>query len=209
MINMMGGTGRILKMEGIGMKYHLSQVEKWAERAWIKYNLEAPVDLSFLCSSLGIPILRRDFKDNTCDTSAIYGKRVDGKCLILVNILDPLTHQRFSIAHEIAHHLFMMRDSVKPGTGRVCIYKHRRLPGSDNDMENACNHFAAALLMPHELLIRWYYELEHNKEYRMEILMSRFGVSRSALIRRLRELHLPVNQWEVRATNIKTVKWRK
>jgi Zn-dependent peptidase ImmA (M78 family) len=58
-------------------------------------------------------------------------------------------------------------------------------------LERACDRFAAMVLMPAEVIIPWYYELEENPLCRVDVLAHRCGVSKQAMSIRLKELRLP------------------
>jgi Zn-dependent peptidase ImmA (M78 family) len=96
------------------------------------YNLKAPVDVEFLSANiLGIPIVRHDFPDELCGT-LVYS---DGCPIIGVNGNHALVRQRFTISHEIIHH-------VRQHGPAMC------LNGSGGWQEYEANSGAAELLMP-------------------------------------------------------------
>jgi IrrE N-terminal-like domain len=97
--------------------------------------------------------------------------------------------RRFTIGHELGHHvlhrtgqqtLFCRRATVDPEPGR-----DRRSPGPEARpplpaAEEEANAFAAALLMPAEML-----RAEYARDRRFERLCERFGASGAAMGRRL------------------------
>jgi hypothetical protein len=62
---------------------------------------------------------------------------------IKLNSLSPLTRQRFTLAHELAH---LMLDSKRAGSARRCLLS--------SALERACDAVAAELLMPLEEVSR-------------------------------------------------------
>lgn len=110
------------------------------------------------------------------------GKAVSGLCahgegiaMMLVSSAFPRGHQRFTAAHELAHHL--LRDPRE-------IVVDSDLYDATSPMEKRANAFAAALLMPAEGL----HDVVAGRlvdETVLAELMRHFGVSFSALLYRL------------------------
>jgi len=110
------------------------------------------------------------------------GTAVSGLCahghgiaMVLISTSFPRGHQRFTAAHELAHHL--LRDP------REIVIDSDLYDGS-NPMEKRANAFAAALLMPAEGL-RDVIAGRPIDETVLSELMRNFGVSFSALLYRL------------------------
>jgi Zn-dependent peptidase ImmA (M78 family)/transcriptional regulator with XRE-family HTH domain len=110
------------------------------------------------------------------------GKAVSGLCahgqgvaMMLISTAFPRGHQRFTAAHELAHHL--LRDP------REIVVDSELYDGS-NPMEKRANAFAAALLMPADGL-RDVIAGCSIDEAVLVSLMRHFGVSYSALLYRL------------------------
>lgn len=160
--------------------------ELYAHRAWERLGLEPPVDLRLVADRLGIVVEEREFAE---EIDGIYLRLPGAPPIVAVNsvYLKPPERRRFTLAHEIGHHLLSSR-----------FANGKRLFFLDTDRtrrtlaERACDRFAAMLLMPEHLVRRFYAELEHNPSYRLSILSVRFGVSEWAMRRRLRELGLPI-----------------
>jgi Zn-dependent peptidase ImmA (M78 family)/transcriptional regulator with XRE-family HTH domain len=110
------------------------------------------------------------------------GKAVSGLCahgqgiaMMLISTAFPRGHQRFTTAHELAHHL--LRDPRE-------IVIENDLYDSSNPIEKRANAFAAALLMPVDGL-RDVIADRPIDETVLTGLMRHFGVSFSALLYRL------------------------
>ena len=99
----------------------------------------------------------------------------DGVAMILVSSAFPRGHQRFTTAHELAHHLL--------GDPREVVVDSD-LYAVNTPMERRANAFAAALLMPAEGL-RDVVAGRPVDETALAQLMRHFGVSFAALISRL------------------------
>jgi Zn-dependent peptidase ImmA (M78 family) len=171
----------------------LQECERAARALWTGLNLEAPVDLKLICDKLGIEILRRDIPDLTPHFSALYARN-HKRAVIMVNVVDTLYRQRFSVAHEIYHHM-LIQDTRLPVHGRVCILEDSDIElVVDPKIEHLCNRFAVNLLMPRALVAKWYFDLRYNVEWRVSIMANRFGVSEEMIHDRFAELKLSLYQ---------------
>ncbi|MCX8053932.1 MAG: ImmA/IrrE family metallo-endopeptidase [Armatimonadetes bacterium] len=162
------------------------EAELYAHKAWKTLQLEPPVDLLKVASRLKIVVEEREFVP---EVDGLYLRLPGAPPVIAVNTsyVKPLSRRRFTIAHEIGHHLLARR-----------ISPHRRLYFIDTPktrrtvMERACDRFAALLLMPENLVRQYFRELAANESKRVAVMSSRFGVSAWAIRRRLRKLGLGV-----------------
>lgn len=166
-------------------RLHFSDdAELFAHKAWETLKLELPVDLGKVAGRLGIEVHEREFVD---EVDGLYLRMDGAPPVIAVNssYTKPPVRRRFTLAHEIGHHLLMTRLSP---VGRLFFFdgtKPRRTM-----MEHACDKFAVLLLMPESLVRQHFEELRHNPQRRVSIMAERFGVSAWAMRRRLRELGL-------------------
>ncbi len=129
-------------------------------------------------NQIGIPIIMRASASflsvKQCSGAAVWGK---GSYWILYNRNEPKERQRFTIAHEVGHiwqaaeHDFLKKDE------------------EDRNEERHANVFAAAFLMPEDLVRE---EMERrrlkNQVLQRYYLAQRFIVSPSAMGFRLRNL---------------------
>ena len=162
------------------------EAELFAYKAWETLQLEAPVDLNRVAARLGIEVIEREFVE---EVDGVYLRIPGAPPIIGINkcYLKPLSRRRFTLAHEIGHHLLGHRVASSSKLFFFDAAGTRRTM-----MERACDRFAAFLLMPKALMEQYYQELSHNSEQRINIMADRFGVSAWALKRRLSELGLPV-----------------
>jgi Zn-dependent peptidase ImmA (M78 family) len=111
-----------------------------------------------------------------------------GRWLIILAGSEPLTRQRFSLAHEFKH--------VLDNPFIHLLYPDARLMSAEDRAEHICNYFAACLLMPRPWVKRAW-AAKQNVPH----LAWRFGVSHGAMSRRLTDLGLiePVARCEVPA----------
>ena len=161
------------------------EAELFAHKAWQTLKLEPPADLEKVAARLKIVIEEREFVG---EVDGVYLRLPGAPPVIAVNncYIKPPARRRFTLAHEIGHHLLTRR--VSPGQRLFFFDTATTRP---NMMERACDRFAALLLMPEDLSRRFYEELSSNESKRVAIMANRFGVSAWALRRRLRELGLP------------------
>lgn len=104
----------------------------------------------------------------------------EGRPVIVLNVRDGLTRQRFTCAHEIGH----LRDCRNRGIKRDADRNERASRGTDPD-EIYANRFAAALLMPKGAVKRL-----HGTGMSCAALARRFKVSQDAMQWRLANLGL-------------------
>lgn len=173
----------------MGKLYFCEEAELFAHKAWATLKLEPPADLSKVAERLGIAVHEREFVEQI---DGFYLRIPGAPPVVAVNnsYLKPPVRRRFTIAHEIGHHLLARRVSPDRRLFFFDTEKTRRTV-----VENACDRFAALLLMPDNLMRRFYDELSHNSGQRVRIMAERFGVSTWALRRRLSEMDLPVRKW--------------
>ena len=174
-------------------RIHFSDdAEKFAHRAWESLKLEPPVDVDRVARRLGIDLYREEFVE---EIDGMYLMIAGAPPVIAVNssYLKPPGRQRFTAAHEIAHHLLCDKLSTRSRLFYIDSIKTRKTM-----LERACDRFAALLLMPEGLVKQWFDELSGNPENRIAIMSERFGVSPWAMRVRLRELGLPYRRWHKR-----------
>ena len=108
-----------------------------------------PVDPEVLASAEGVVVVRRRFED--ADVSGILFRDGDHH-VIGVNSAHPLVRQRFTIAHELGHRaLHPGRELILDVPVRVNLRAKTSSMASDIE-EIEANAFAAALLMPQQMI---------------------------------------------------------
>lgn len=158
----------------------------YAHKAWQTLKLEPPADLARVAGRLGIEVHEREFVE---EIDGLYIRMVDAPPVIAINTayFKPLVRRRFTLAHEIGHHLLMRK--INPDSRLFFLDTAR---AGRSMMERACDRFAVLLLMPEELIRVHHAELAHNAEQRVRIMSDRFAVSAWAMRRRLKELGLQI-----------------
>jgi Zn-dependent peptidase ImmA (M78 family) len=165
------------------------EAELFAHKAWKTLKLEPPADLARVAKRLGIEVSEQEF---VSEIDGLYLRLPDVPPVIAVNntYAKPVARRRFTLAHEIGHHLLGRRASP---SSRLFFLDASHTGRST--VERACDRFAALLLMPEDWVRRYHEELEFNPQHRVRIMAERFGVSAWAMRRRLRELSLQVSRY--------------
>ncbi|WP_316859162.1 ImmA/IrrE family metallo-endopeptidase [uncultured Cohaesibacter sp.] len=117
----------------------------------------------------------------------------DGVSIIGVNALHHPNRQRFSAAHELAHHILhedKLHGQVHVSKGLRALRRDTVSSQGTDPLEIQANAFASALLMPEELLLEACDEsgLDLDDEVNVERLAKKFRVSVSAMKYRLASL---------------------
>lgn len=164
-------------------------MEQLARQLWEDLRLSAPCDLDKVCDHFGLQLVKCPLGS---EISAFYLTLPSGRAEIIVNSQDSALRRRFSIAHELGHHILSKEPSEK-------VRLLPKLSLSAGDDERSATRFAACLLMPEWLVTGWYNELAGDPLRRLSLLSEKFQVSRNAMRVCLRELGLPiVVRWRVR-----------
>jgi Zn-dependent peptidase ImmA (M78 family) len=132
-----------------------------------------PVALEDICRAEGLALCFRSF-----DYVAGLFINDDVFPVIVVNSRQPLSRQRFTVAHELGHYYL--------GHERSSFAE----PGGASRQERAAERFAANLLMPAAWVRRHWQMYAANRENRLSVLAGLFEVSQAALKVRLKELGL-------------------
>lgn len=141
-----------------------------------RWDGKFPVNVFNIAENMGVSI-RGIADDETIYSGAYYPEHPENnnRPTILVNTNDLAVRQRFTIAHELGHHVMHGNESFRDPLHQV--------PGSDLK-EIEANTFAANLIMP-EFEFR---ALVESGKYNASQLAKIFDVSMSALSIRLESL---------------------
>lgn len=164
-------------------------IERLAMRLVSEHGSAAPpVNVDEVANRLDLDFVLADF--DSLDGSYIADEH--GRAHAMINRHKPRLRQRFTKAHELAHHVL-----DNPTIVKVAGFEHLRLPSGfrrGHEREWAHQRFAGAVLMPRS----WVAAFMREQGWRLERppLVARvarvFDVSMSAAEVRLRELgHVP------------------
>ncbi|GAB3832932.1 ImmA/IrrE family metallo-endopeptidase [Pontibacter rugosus] len=160
---------------------------------------EVPVPVRHIAKALGLSIKSYDLGDGVSGALLFD----DNKAVIGINPSESRERKRFTIAHEIGHFylhkshspLFVDKDILFPDKGKngvKVLFRDGKSASGEVKVEREANAFAAALLMPVNLLKREMNALElddfkHDEEI-INALAKRFRVSTIAMTFRLTNL---------------------
>jgi len=108
-----------------------------------------PIDLKKIAENNGITIGFVKFKNNEIDGAF---KRKEKE--IYINAYSPLSRQLFSIAHELGH--FFMHQEKQQDVFFRSDAQVQLLNGTDKENEQEANWFAASLLMPKKIVLKYW-----------------------------------------------------
>ena len=146
-----------------------------------------PVPIDRLAKNMNVAIRYAPLEDELSGMAFIK----DGQRVIAVNALHHPNRQRFTLAHELAHHI-LHREILEHGihVDKVILLRRDMLAASgSDDIEIQANTFASELLMPENLIVPILDQsFDFNDETRMTALARKFKVSLAALQYRIAAL---------------------
>lgn len=151
---------------------------------------EIPIPIVAIMRSLKFQVVSADLENSISGLIGIDEdliKNFNSNKVIAVNRRDNVGHQRFTMAHELAHYLFDFDVSQN-----ITYYNAYNTEEVDSKEESRANFFAANLLMPRDLFQKEFYKvkIENNLYDTVEKLAEIFQVSGEAIRRRISELSL-------------------
>lgn len=146
----------------------------------------APVPVDRIAKAMGISVRYAPLEDELSGMAFIK----DGVRVIAVNALHHPNRQRFTIAHELAHHV-LHAATLASGVhvDKVILRRDELSATGTQGLEVEANAFASELLMPRELVTDIVGQaVDLNDEARLAAVAKRFRVSTAALQFRLASL---------------------
>ena len=146
-------------------------------------DIPYPIDPAKVAERLGVKVFKADL---TQTVSGMLIKQPARDPEIFLNGSDSQNRQRFSCAHELGH--YVKRTALPDGAAEEMEYVDFRNPLSAQGLDPEevwANQFAAALLMPRELV-----KSVHKEFQNPAALAAEFGVSTDAMNFRLQNLGL-------------------
>jgi Zn-dependent peptidase ImmA (M78 family) len=146
----------------------------------------APVPVDRLAKAMGISVRYAPLEDELSGMAFVK----DGVRVIAVNALHHPNRQRFTIAHEMAHHV-LHAQTLTAGVhvDKVILRRDMLSATGADDLEVEANTFASELLMPRDLIAPMVDQfVDLNDEAQLSAVARRFRVSAAALQFRLSSL---------------------
>ena len=150
------------------------------------------IDVVGLAKKLDLSVYSLDMPDN--ESGSIKKNQATGDFFIQVNRNHPITRQRFTIAHEIAHFVKHSQALIEKGQlDRNNTFKD----AAEILREDEADEEAAAILMPEYLVDDFFSTKSWSKKTKVDTEMlnevaDSFRVSRTMAITRLRSLGFPI-----------------
>ena len=174
-------------------KYDVNEMPEVAQMILDRLGIEeVPIPIVAIMKSLNFQVVAGELKD---EISGIIGidddlaKNFKSSKVIAINNKDNVGHQRFTMAHELAHYLFDFDVS-----NQIVYYNTYNTFEDENEEERRANYFAANLLMPEKKFKKEFDNvvIKNNLYVTVEKLSQMFQVSGEAVRRRISELSLQV-----------------
>lgn len=155
-----------------------------------------PIEISRILENFGIPYEETDLPE---DVSGVLNIS-DGKYSILVNKDHHENRKRFTLAHELGHYVLHKPTSIH--VDKMSFYRSPLSSTALDRQEVEANRFAAAILMPKDLVerklheivkdrgISAFFETPEGEENPIHQLASAFKVSPMAMTLRLQNLEI-------------------
>lgn len=178
-------------------EYSLSEIDIVAKEILSKivyYSEDSATPIVKIAKEFGFITYKETLDDGLSGDIYINGKTEEeykNNRIILVNKNDELFHQRFVVAHELAHYLFdfLGNSDYTDKSIRFSDTYYKNMHESIS--EQRANRFAAAILMPEESFIKQYNIAKNIDKNRMFVIMylSRFfETTMSSIERRIAEV---------------------
>ena len=151
--------------------------------------LRLPIPVELIAQKVGLQVEKATLGDDVSGLLVIE----NGKGTIGYNASHPPVRQRFSVAHEIGHFILHQKQGQLFIDKTYKVYLRDQLSSSgENIQEVQANQFAAALLMPEELVRQEVAEIgfDLGDETAFDILAEKFQVSRQAMFFPLSNLNI-------------------
>lgn len=150
---------------------------------------EPPVPIDRIAKSRNITLRYAPLEEDLSGMAFIK----DSLAVIAVNALHHPHRQRFTIAHELAHHI-LHADILAQGVhvDKIILRRDKLAASGSDDVEIEANIFASELLMPEPMILPFIDNtadmIDLNDEARLLTIARRFKVSLAALQYRLAAL---------------------
>lgn len=165
----------------------IKHIEERAETILRDQNLFiVGFNVNKLVKQLNIELIEKTFPR---DISGLLAIGSNNRAVISVNLLEDEKRQRFTIAHELGHYFLHSKDQPlfvdKP---QRVMYRNNASTTGEIQKEREANAFAAALLMPKELVVHELNNCGDQETDLVKYLAKRFKVSEQAMSFRLSNL---------------------
>lgn len=159
-------------------------------------NISGPIPIVNIAKKFGFLCLQaKDMPDDISGNIFIGGntrKIYNSDKVIIVGCFEEKEHQRFIIAHELAHYLMDYIGSAASQNTDSLFSKAYLKQNHDTGEEIRADRFAAELLMPTELFLKQYAKAmersNYNKSYTLSYLSTFFKTKKTSIEKRIDEV---------------------
>lgn len=178
-------------------KKRVRQIEDTASALLAEFDqISPPINVNFIRESKGLSLQEIDFEDDISGVFMSNGQSAS----IGINKHNSSRRQRFTIAHELGHYILgHRREQVfvdTPAKYYTILFRDKDSSSGEFFQEREANAFAAALLMPRDMILHELHKIYDNQNHLDEEfdligkLSQVFDVSKSAMTFRLTNLDL-------------------
>ena len=173
----------------------ISLIERKARDIFERYGEGYfPINVELIAKNLGLEVKSQDLGNNV--SGVLFIK--DGRGIIGFNEIENISivRKRFTIAHEIGHYILHRHDQNLFVDHKEFKAMYRDSDSSKGEIiqEKEANAFAAAILMPKDMILKrldkMTFDLGSDEEDSISVLANEFNVSSQAMNFRLRRLNL-------------------
>lgn len=179
-------------------EYTVQEAEKLADKILeIKglVNKVAPTPIVSIAKDFGFVTYKADNIPEGISGNIFVGGNTEhdygNDKIIIVSANDPLPHQRFIVAHELAHYLMDYLPQNKNNNEYIFSRAYHK-SNANGDEEEKADRFAAEILMPRQIFISEYANAmtnsDYNLDYTIPYLAGIFNVKESCISKRIQEV---------------------
>lgn len=159
-------------------------------------NINGPTPIIKIAKDFGFECYKADNMPSDISGNIFVGgttnKVYNSDKIIIVGANEEYEHQRFIIAHELAHYLIDYLGSEKAQTPSVLFTRTYPKENHESFEEIRADRFSAELLMPSRLFLKQYVKAmeasDYNKDFTISHLAKFFKVKASSIERRINEV---------------------
>ncbi|MBU2015925.1 MAG: ImmA/IrrE family metallo-endopeptidase [Alphaproteobacteria bacterium] len=163
----------------------IQEAARQARAVLAKTGLDSlPIPVDRVAKNLGIVVQHLPLDDELSGMSFVK----DGLSVIVINAGHHPNRQRFTLAHELGHHI-LHREYLLNNVhvDKVVLHRNNRSSDGVDNKEIQANAFAAELLMPMSK-VRQHKDIDINDESEVATVAKLFKVSSSAMAIRINNI---------------------
>ncbi len=174
------------------MRVRWAYVKYQAEKLLSEHSVQnetGSVDVNEICHKLGFIVTSKEIQSNVSGIAISDNSRK----YVIVNPNESPERQRFTIAHELGHHILHEWRLLSIDSDPEMLFRKMEQSSEYDPIEIEANSFAANLLMPEKDITHWFKHLKnksHSDQEVVAVLAKIFLVSRKAMSYRMENLKL-------------------